>query len=542
MNQIKNPTQHSMTRRSAAHDYTRPGIYHITLHVADGLGRPLGAVVGDLSAPDGTAAAPRIALSPIGQMVEHELLHSIRAHYPMIAIDAHIIMPEHLHFIIQVQDDLISAQGKKVPLGQLIAGFKKGCNRLFWKMIGHAADYCGGAGSEGEAGSWNAAGNWNAASSEGEAGSDGATYCGGKTAAHTAPEFILPPAPGLIIPPAGALPGALDAGLDAASLAAGLPGALGAAGLPGALGAAGLPGALDAAGLDAALGAAGLDAALGAAGLPGVLGAAGLDAALGAASLPSGGLPASGSVPGGFPAGYKVPSNSRTSRCPLFDPGYCDVMPVDAEQLATQRQYIAANPRCRLLRQQLHLRPERGGISTALSPAALRGYLQRECPPHLVTADALASLESRLLLSPDGRITCDTFGDRALLARRLLPVVCHRKDASRFAAHRSRCLAEAARGSVLISARIAKGEQAIIDEALRRGFPVALIADNGFPDRYHPSADHLDLCAAGRLIIITPWQFHYRSKDDAISVPFCKAMNCLAQALARRKDTWWQQQ
>ena len=462
----RNPTQHSMTRRSAAHDYTRPGIYHITLHVADGLGRPLGAVVGDLSAPDGTAAAPRIALSPIGQMVEHELLHSIRAHYPMIAIDAHIIMPEHLHFIIQVQDDLISAQGKKVPLGQLIAGFKKGCNRLFWKMIGQAADYCGG----------------------------NAAYCDGKTAAHTAPEFILPPAPGLILPPA---PGLIIPPAGA------------------------LPGALDAAGLDAALGAAGLDA--------------GLDAA----SLPLAGLPASGSVPGGKTAGYKVPSSASSGRPPLFDPGYCDVMPVDAEQLATQRRYILGNPRSRLLRQQLHLRPQRGGIATALSPSALRGYLLRECPRHLVDPAALAALGARLLLAPDGSITCDSFGDRALLARRLLPVVCHRKDAQQFTTHKSRCLAEAAKGAVLISARIAKGEQGILDAAQHRGFPVVLITDNGFPDRYHPSQDRLMLCATGRLLLITPWQYAYRSDDTPISVPECKTMNCLAQALARQNDYWW---
>ena len=39
-------TTHSMTRHAAAHDYTRPGIYHITLHVADSLGQPLGCVVG----------------------------------------------------------------------------------------------------------------------------------------------------------------------------------------------------------------------------------------------------------------------------------------------------------------------------------------------------------------------------------------------------------------------------------------------------------------------------------------------------------------
>ena len=465
----QNPTQHSMTRRAAAHDYTRPGIYHITLHVADDLGHPLGAVVGNLSAPDGSADAPRIALSPLGQMVEHELLHAITAHYPMITIQDHIVMPEHIHFLMVVQDKILSRNGTTMHLGQVIAGFKKGCNRRFWEMTGQTAG-----------------------------------YCDGKTAAHTAP--IISPAPAGIISPA---PAGILSPDSSGIISPNSAGILSPSGIisPNP---------------------------------SGILSPSGI-----ISPNPSGILspaPFAVSVPGGFPAGYKVPSSARSGNHPLFDPGYCDVMPVDAEQLATQRQYIAANPRCRLLRQQLHLRPERGGISTALFPAALRGYLQRECPPHLVTPDALASLESRLLLSPDGSITCDTFGDRALLARRLLPVVCHRKDAPRFAVHRSRCLAEAARGSVLISARIAKGEQAIIDEALRRGFPVALITDNGFPDRYHPSQDRLRLCADGHLLLITPWQYHYQPEDASISVPTCKAMNCLAQALARQKDTWWQQQ
>ena len=73
----KNPTQHSMNRRSAAHDYTRTGIYHVTIHVADCLGQVLGTVVGSLSASGGSADAPHTALSPIGQMVEQELTTSI---------------------------------------------------------------------------------------------------------------------------------------------------------------------------------------------------------------------------------------------------------------------------------------------------------------------------------------------------------------------------------------------------------------------------------------------------------------------------------
>ena len=224
---------------------------------------------------------------------------------------------------------------------------------------------------------------------------------------------------------------------------------------------------------------------------------------------------------------------------PLFEAGYCDVMPVDAEQLATQRAYIHGNPRSRLQRtmNRTWLQPQRHTIDTAVSLRALYGYLQRECPQQL-TVEAIAMLEKRLL-QDNGRVMCDSYGNVQLLNRRLLPVVCHRKDASLFAQQKARCLEEAAKGAVLVSARISKGEQEILDTALLSGYPVIRIEDNGFADIYHPSANRTDDCAAGLLLLITPWKYQYRSHKESISVPFCKAMNCIVQAVCRMKDSWW---
>lgn len=407
-----------MTRRAAAHDYSRSGIYHITLHVAEGMGAPLGKVVGDAKVPDGHPDAPRVDLSPIGKMVEHELLTAIHTHYPMAEVQDYVVMPEHIHFLLRVKGTIVSPNDKRLPLGQLIAGFKKGCNKRFWELTGDN---------------------------------------GGQTAAHTAAPNV------------------------------------------------------------------------------------------------AGGLPASALS---RPAGpYKVPSDGTSGRQPLFQEGFCDVMPVDAEQLATQRAYIKGNPRSRLLRtsQRDRLMPQRGSVVTALTLCALQGYLRRECGATQATFEVLEALEGRLLTRPvepaatvpgggSPFILCDSYGDRSLLERRLLPVVCHRKDKQRFAEQKRGCLAAAREGAVLVSARIAKGEQEILDEAISAGHPVVLVADNGFPDRYHPSAERIDLCAAGRLLLVSPWRYQYRGKQETISVPECKAMNCVAQALCRQKDEWWEQQ
>lgn len=397
-----------MTRRAAAHDYCRSGIYHITLHVAEGMGAPLGKVTGDTKAPDGHPDAPRVDLSPIGKMVEHELLTAIHSRYPMAEVQDYVVMPEHLHFLLRVKGTIVSPNGKRLPLGQLIAGFKKGCNKRFWELTGDN---------------------------------------GGQTATHTA----------------------------APSVAGGLP--------------------------------------------------------AGALSRPAG--------------PYKVPSNASSGRPPLFQEGYCDVMPVDAAQLETQRAYIQGNPRSRLLRLSRRdlLTTQRGAIATALTPAALTGYLRRECAASQATPEALAAIAAQLLTRPTRpagqEIVCDSYGDRALLQRRLLPVICHRRDKARFAEQKRRCLAAAREGAVLVSARIAKGEQEIMDEAVHDGFSVVIIHDNGFPERYHPSAERLDRCAAGRLLLVSPWRYRYRGKGEAITVAECKTLNCVAQALCRQDDGWW---
>lgn len=391
-----------MTRRAAAHDYSRSGIYHITLHVAEGMGCPMGKVVGDAKVPDGHPDAPRVDLSPIGKMVEHELLTAIHTHYPMAEVQDYVVMPEHIHFLLKVKGAIVSPNGKRLPLGQLIAGFKYGCNSRYWEMLG------------------------------------------------------LPPRKRLAEP-------AATRGLASVS---------------------------------------------------------------------------AGSAGGVYPT--------------LFQEGFCDVMPVDAEQLATQRAYIKGNPRSRLLRtsQRDRLMPQRGSVVTALTLCALQGYLRRECGATQAAAEVLEAIGERLLVlqgeaaatQGTATVVCDSYGDRSLLERRLLPVVCHRKDRQRFAEQKARCLSEAQNGAVLVSARIAKGEQEIMDEAVRDGFPVVIIHDNGFPDRYHPSAERIDLCAAGRLLLVSPWRYQYRGKQETISVPECKAMNCVAQALCRTKDGWWEQQ
>ena len=427
-----------MDRRSNCHHYSWPGVYHLTIKVNGTLYQPLGRVVGDSNEADGKPNAPRVELSETGRMVEYELTTSISRHYPMVEVQDHVVMPEHLHAIVVVKRRIVTANGREAHLGQVIAGFKKGCNRRFWEI-------------------------------EERRGKPAAT----RTAM-----------------PAGA---ASSPGVAAA----------GAASMPGV-------------------------AAAGAASSPGV-------AAAGAASSRGAGV-----CPAVYPQGYKVPSQASTGRLPLFAYGYVDVMPVDEKQLDTQRQYIRNNPRSRLMRTQNRawLQPQRRAIPTALSLSALKGYLLRECRPSQTVAQAWNGIQPRLL-AEDGLVVCDSYGNRELLACRLLPVVCHRKDIPLFERQRQCCLREAECGAVLVSARIAKGEQAIMDEAVSLRYPVVLVIDNGFPEVYHPSERRVQLCADNRLLLVSPWRYGYRPVGASIGAVECKTMNGVVQSLCRMKDSWW---
>ena len=431
-----------MKRRSQAHDYSFMGVYHITINVARGLKQPLGRIGGQLCKPDGDSDAPHVDLSPVGRMVEEELRESIHRFYPMLEVQDYVVMPEHLHFLLVAHSDVVSQSGKLTHLGHVIAGFKYGCNKRYWAMMGRI---------------------------------NLATESPG-TLATTAPSTLASPSPGTLTTTA------------AGTLA---PPSAGTHETP----------------------------------------SAGTHATPAPETLGAERRQNDGSVLGDSVAKEKLP--------PLFEAGYCDIMPVDADQLATQRAYIHANPRSRLMRMtnQQWLHPQRHTIDTAVSLRALYGYLQRECPRQL-TDEVFSTLVNRLLKVGDC-VVCDSYGSKELLSRRMLPVVCHRKDASLFEQQKDCCLREAAAGAVLVSARISKGEQEIMDAVLLRGYPIIRIEDNGFPEIYHPSADRMDCCAAGQQLLIAPWSYQYRTREDSISVPFCKTMNCVAQAICKMRDDWW---
>lgn len=116
----------SMLRRSDYHDYSSRHMYMITM-TTNGRQPLFGTLQGHPDAPEGSADYPHVALSPLGQAVAREWA-GISGYYPQIKVVATCVMPDHLHGILFVQEQL------PVHLGRVIAGFKQGCNKIWREM------------------------------------------------------------------------------------------------------------------------------------------------------------------------------------------------------------------------------------------------------------------------------------------------------------------------------------------------------------------------------------------------------------------------
>ena len=117
----------SMLRRRVGHDYESRRIYLITMTV-EGRRPLLGRLVGDAEAEEGSPEAPRIELSPLGKEVK-DCWTSIPSYYPEVKVLAITVMPDHLHGILFVEQQM------EQHLGMVIKGFKAGCNKAYRRWL-----------------------------------------------------------------------------------------------------------------------------------------------------------------------------------------------------------------------------------------------------------------------------------------------------------------------------------------------------------------------------------------------------------------------
>ena len=113
-----------MKRRKPWHNYQHKGTYLLTL-VVDGR-QPL---LGKLIMPTNNQSAC-VELTELGKVIYSEETQKISYFYKMVKVWKVCIMPDHIHMIVRVKEDLPASR----HLGDVVRGFKVGCSRAWWRL------------------------------------------------------------------------------------------------------------------------------------------------------------------------------------------------------------------------------------------------------------------------------------------------------------------------------------------------------------------------------------------------------------------------
>lgn len=93
------------------------------------------------------------------------------------------------------------------------------------------------------------------------------------------------------------------------------------------------------------------------------------------------------------------------------------------------------------------------------------------------------------------------------------------------------CVLAARKGAVMVSPFISPQEKQVMEVLLRERLPFILLTDNGFREYYKPTDTLFDACAAGRVLILSPWE--YDADKRHISREDCMALNTMAEEITK---------
>ena len=168
----------------------------------------------------------------------------------------------------------------------------------------------------------------------------------------------------------------------------------------------------------------------------------------------------------------------------VWEEGYHDRVIMNSDTLRAERHYIHDNPR--------------------------RYCVRKANPEMFVRVNRLE--HSRL---PRGAVWAG-FGNLFLLDKpdMTLVQVSRSVSASELADLKAEALEQAWRGTVMVSPFISPGEKEIAHAVMEQEYgSLILIRAVGFPPLYKPAGAHFDLCAQGRLLVLSPFAYTGRKQD-----------------------------
>ena len=124
-------------------------------------------------------------------------------------------------------------------------------------------------------------------------------------------------------------------------------------------------------------------------------------------------------------------------------------------------------------------------------------------------------------------LTAETYA--VVHVRSLMVKAADNGDAEPLRNYKNSCVLAARKGAVMVSPFISEHEKQVMQVLLREQLPFVYLADNGFRDYYKPVDALFDACAAGRVLILSPWT--YDAGKRKISRADCMALNNMAEEI-----------
>ena len=116
--------------RLQSYDYQTPGYYFITFCTNDRV-----CLLGHITEADETRRS-FVILSEAGAVVD-KAIRSISAHYPGVSLDKYVIMPNHVHLILVLQDTGSPCPSISRIVQQLKGVISKRLGRNIWQIHFH---------------------------------------------------------------------------------------------------------------------------------------------------------------------------------------------------------------------------------------------------------------------------------------------------------------------------------------------------------------------------------------------------------------------
>ena len=105
-------------------------------------------------------------------------------------------------------------------------------------------------------------------------------------------------------------------------------------------------------------------------------------------------------------------------------------------------------------------------------------------------------------------------------------------DGEQLRNYKNSCILAAHKGAVMVSPFISIHEKQVMEVLLDEQLPFICLTDNGFRDYYKPTDTLFDACAAGRVLLLSPWS--YDAGKRHISRTDCVALNNMAEEICNQ--------